>query len=773
MVLVIIVLKVEMAREEEASFGHLLKRYRQSARLTQETLAERVGYSPNYISMLERGVRSPAPATVDAFAQALDLTAADRTILDAAALGLQAPVEPHLPLTHGRLIGREQDAELIISLLHQPDVRLMTLIGPGGVGKTRLAEQIAAALSDDFSDGILFVDLSPVNGPGRVPSVIAQVLELREASGELIQDRLLGYLRKKEMLLLLDTFERVLDAASFISNLLTQCPRIKVLATSRAPLRLREEQQFQVQPLTFPTSTSRLSTDDLLQFSAVALFVHRTRLVKPDFKNDIDSLKIIAELCRRLDGLPLAIELAAARVKHLPLSELRDQSVHRLEILTGGPRDVPERQQRMSDTIAWSYELLNPAEQRIFRQLSVFVGSWSLQAAQFLCSTDVEHANLLDALRVLVDNSLVTLSEARYRMLDTLREFAQEQLAQSGEAQGIHQRHAGYYLHFAQQAAPALEGGQLSEWHRRLELEEENLRAALQWLMENDETELALRLAGSVWRYWQRQGNLGEGRRWLEEGLAKGKDVSKEVRANALWAAIWLAYHQGDYIRANEESAEYLPLARQLNDPLSVRNALTGLGVTGVALGRYNEGVAYLRESLAICRGVGKNWHLGTSLLLLGQTLMHLGDPHEAVLLLEEALAVYRDLGNKAFVARTEGYLGYAAILRSDYELAQNYFQQSLREFSNLHETMGIAEGLEGLAAVFAVTDHPERTARLAAAAGVIRETIAAQALPLDQATFQAYVQQARNAMDPEAWRVGWEEGSVMSTEQAVALALG
>jgi predicted ATPase/DNA-binding XRE family transcriptional regulator len=762
-----------MARDEKTSFGHLLKRYRRSARLTQETLAERVGYSPNYISMLERGVRSPAPATVDAFVQALGLTPADRTILDAAAGGMQAPVESHLPMAHGRLIGREQDAAVIISLLRQPDVRLLTLIGPGGVGKTRLAEQIAAALSHDFSDGILFVDLSPVNDPARVPSAIAQALELREASGELIQDRLLGYLRKKEMLLLLDTLERVPEAASFISSLLTQCPHLKVLATSRAPLRLREEQQFQVQPLIFPTAASLLSIDDLLQFSAVALFVHRTRLVKPDFRNDSDSLRIIAELCRRLDGLPLAIELAAARIKHLPLSELRDQSVHRLEILTGGPRDVPERQQRMSDTIAWSYELLNPTEQRIFRQLSVFVGSWSLQAAQFMCSTDMKQANLLDALRVLVDNSLVNLSEARYRMLDTIREFAQEQLALSGEVKAIHRRHADYYLHFAQQAAPALEGGQLSEWHRRLELEEENLRAALHWLMENDETELVLRLAGSIWRYWQRQGNLGEGRRWLEEGLAKGKDVSKEVRANALWGAIWLTYHQGDYVRANEESAEYLPLARELNDPLNLRNALTGLGVTAVALGRYDEGVAYLRESLEICRGVGKNWHLGTSLLNLGRTLMHLGDPQEAVLLLEEALTIYRELGNKAFVARTEGYLGYAALLRRDYELAHNYFQHSLREFSDLHETMGIAEGLEGLAAVFAVTDHPDQTVRLAAAARVIRETIAAQALPLDEATFQAYIQQARNAMGPEAWQIAWEQGGTMTTEEAVALALG
>jgi tetratricopeptide (TPR) repeat protein len=468
----------------------------------------------------------------------------------------------------------------------------------------------------------------------------------------------------------------------------------------------------------------------------------------------------------------LAIELAAARVKHLSLPELRDQSIHRLRILTGGPRDVPERQQRMSDTIAWSYELLKPTEQNIFRELSVFVGSWSLQAAQFVCGSQAGHDHLLDTLRSLVDNSLVTLSEARYRMLDTIREYGQEQLLLSDETQTIQRRHAEYYLHLAQQAAPHLEAGNLGEWHRQLELEQDNLRAALHWFMGHNETESALRLASSIWRYWQRQGNLGEGRRWLEDGLTKGNNVSKEVRANALWGMIWLAYHQGDYAHANELSAEYLPLAREIGDSLHVRNALTGLGVTAVAQGHYDEGVAFLRESLDICRGIGKNWHLGTSLLNLGRTIMHLGHHQEAVRLLEEALEVYRDLGNKAFVARTMGYLGYAALLRSDYQNADELFRQSLHEFADLNEKMGIAEDLEGLAAVSAVTDRIERAAHLAAAAGIIRELIAARPLPLDQETFQAYMQKARERISLDAWAVAWEEGGKMNTDEAIALAL-
>jgi predicted ATPase/transcriptional regulator with XRE-family HTH domain len=764
-----------MVQQEKTTFGRTLKRYRRSAHLTQEALAERVGYSANYISMLERGVRLPAPATVDALERALDLSSEERIALDAAArredTGITAA--SRFPILHSHLIGRDSDVARVVSLLQQPDVHLLTLVGAGGVGKTRLAQQAAVTVMDDFIDGALFVDMAPVSEPGRVPFAIAQALELREAGSGPIDDRLLGYLRRKEILLLLDSLERVLDAAPFISKLLDFCPRLKILVTSRAPLRLRNEREFQVQPLDFPGSGPARSADDLLRYPAVALFIDRTQLVRPGFQNDDDSVRMIAEICRRLDGLPLAIELAAARVRHLPLAELHDQSLHRMQILTGGPRDLPERQQKMASTIAWSYDLLSPTEQLIFRHLSSFVGSWSLQAAQFVCGPQPSRDHLLEALRILVDNSLVILSQARYRMLDTIREFAQQQLVSPGEQQAIQRRHADYYVQFANQAAAALEGGELTDWHRRLEMEEENLRAALDWLTRNDQTELALQLAGSIWRYWQRQGNLGEGRHWLEGGLAKGGSVSDAVRANALWGAIWLAYHQGDYGRAGEESAEYLTLAREMGDPLALRNALTGLGVTAVAQGRYDEGVAYLRQSLEICRGLGENWHLGTSLLNLGRTIMHLGENREGVLLLEEALQVYRVLGNRAFVARTLGYLGNAALLRNDHENAEAFFRESLTEFADLDEKMGIAEGLEGLAAVFAVTERVDRAARLAGAAGAIRDLIAAQPLPLDREAYRAYLDQGRQQLGTGDWSLAWEAGGKMSTDEALALARG
>lgn len=762
-----------MALDTGTTFGSLLKRYRRAARLTQEALATRVGYSANYISMLERGVRLPAPITVDALAQALGLLPPDRAALEELSCSNWAlyPDSSGAPIPTAGLLGRERDASSILALLLRPEIHLLTLTGPGGVGKTRLAEYIAELTRQDFAKSF-FVDLSAISDAAAVPRAMAQALKLREVHSRSPSQTLFGFLREKKLLLILDSLEHILGAAPFIADLVRECPHVKVLATSRAPLGLRQEQEFQVQPLPVPDSIRAESAEELLRYPAIALFVQRARQVKAHLAVDKASLEIIADICRRLDGLPLAIELAAARVTHLTLPMLRERLEHRLDLLTGGSRDSPVRQQRMRDTIAWSYDLLPPTEQSLFRQLSSFAGTWSLQAAEAVCQLEGVPSPFLDRLRFLIDNSLVTAStrdsEARYRMLDTIREFAEEQLLLAGETDSVHQRHAEFYVRLAQRAEPELLGTQQIQWYQRLELEQENLRKALRWLLERAQAEDALKLAGSIWLFWRWHGDFAEGRHWLEDGLGEGADVRAEVRAKALWGVGWLAYHQGDYAHAGARSAEHLELARTLNDPLSLRNALTGVGMALLAQRRYAQALPLLQECVELCRGLGRSWHLGTSLLILGFATLHGGNQAGARLLLEQAQKVYQELDDKPFVARTVGYLGYVALLEGDYAGAEKQFRTGLRQFAKLREQQGIAESLEGLAAVLAVTDRAVQSAHVAAAAGALREKIASQPLPFDQDTFQQFLHRGREALGEDRWSAAWEEGIRLTIEQVI-----
>ena len=733
--------------------GATLKHMRSTAGLTQEELAERSGLSARTISDVERGLRSTVyPHTARRLAMALGLGEDARLRFEVVAAGRTgSPLQTGaLPIPPTPILGRDREVARVVSALKDPGTLLVTLTGPGGIGKTRLALAVAATELEAFPDGVFFVSLGEVHDPELVAPAIAKslgVVEIGEGIPVLIERWLAG----RHSLVVLDTFEHLLPAALLVSSVIVHAPASKFLVTSRRRLNVRGEHELELSPL------------DLS--SAVALFDARAEPIG----HDSDQVR---EICRQLDGLPLAIELAAARTKHIALPALASQLNNRLGLLIGGPIDLPPRQQAIRETVAWSHDLLTEAERVLFRRLASFAGGWTLASARAVC--DIPEA--LAPMSGLIEQSLVRLTgqgvESRYAILDVIQEYAAERLRDAGETDSIAQRHALYHLQLAEEGEAKLVGARQEEWFSRLDAERGNLRRGIAWSLQQADSVFALRFTAALWRYWRYSGEFAEGRRWSEAALAMPGTCPASLRAKALWGTAFLAFPQGDYRKMAELAPECLRMAGNSGDPVDLRNALTVIGKLATCEGRFADALAPLLESVEICRNLGVSWELGTSHLNYGDALLHSGQVAEAERVYREGLGVYEQLGDAVFAARMKNALAHTALAENHIDRADSLAKDALRGFTRQREQIGVAAALDTLAAVAAARADAERAARLDGASASIHETIATRPAPYERAISGRFINDSQATVDANKWRLAWDSGHGLSMDEAIDYAL-
>ncbi len=611
-------------------------------------------------------------------------------------------MHPHnLPVQTTQLIGREKELEAVTKMLLDENARIVTLTGTGGIGKTRLGLQVAAELIELFKHGVFFVDLVPISDPGLLASVIAQTLKVRETGGRPLLDVVKDYLCDKHILLLLDNFEQIMEAELQVVQLLSACPGVRILVTSREPLHVRGEKVFIVPPLQLPEAGQPhlLPVSELSHYEAVCLFIESAAAIKRDFQVTSQNAPAVAEICIRLDGIPLAIELAAARIKLLPPQAILKRLDHRLRLLTAGAHDLPARQQTLRATIDWSYDMLDTAHQMLFRTLAVFAGGFTIEAAEALCSiTGTAALDVFNGVESLLDKNLLLLEEIlawepRFRMLETIREYGMERLLESSEEERVRQKHAEYYLVLAEAAEPKLNAPEQGIWLDRLHIEHDNIRAALQWFTKKKDGEAELRLTGELWRFWQIRGYLTEGRERLKKALTDGLDAPDSLRARALMGAGNLSQLQGDYDQSIILLEDSLAIFQKIGDQLGIAMVYRELGLTYWHLGRLEQAHDYYNEGWKKAHELGEKLLSAMNLLGLGLINWMEGNLEKAQSQFEESQRIFVDVGDRRHEAKAICNLGIIFYEMRDMEKAETYFLKALE----IQEEIGDVDDLRNV----------------------------------------------------------------------------